>query len=120
MNDKSAVGKAGEDIALEYLQKLGLRLRDRNWRVGHLEIDIVMEDAECVRFVEVKTLSDDVGFDPFEEITELKMKRLIRSAKAYANIKNITCEMVFDVVGIVLGKQGAEVVYLPDAFRVIN
>ena len=39
-----AEGKIGENLALRYLERRGLRLLERNWRYGHLEVDLIMED----------------------------------------------------------------------------
>ena len=36
------VGKRGEEEALDYLQQQGLELRERNWRSGHFEVDLIM------------------------------------------------------------------------------
>ncbi len=83
MNAKGKLGRRGEDAALDYLQDRGLRLVERNWRSGHLEIDLVMEDPCSVRIVEVKTLQAGDGFDPGENVTRNKRLKLIRAARAF-------------------------------------
>lgn len=41
MKGKGALGKQGEDEVCQYLIRHGHTILDRNWRYGHLEIDIV-------------------------------------------------------------------------------
>ena len=49
------LGAQGEYEALLYLTKQGYTLLAHNWRVGHLELDIVAEQWGEIVFVEVKT-----------------------------------------------------------------
>ena len=35
------LGKAGENAAVAYLEQKGYLIRNRNWRKGHFELDIV-------------------------------------------------------------------------------
>ncbi len=45
MEDRSGhrrqLGKAGEDVACSLLRSMGHIILERNWRSGHLEIDII-------------------------------------------------------------------------------
>ena len=51
-------GEKGERLALEYLLKRGYTLRAKNFRAGHREIDLILEDREgVIVFVEVKARS---------------------------------------------------------------
>ena len=58
MADHNELGREGEDEALLYLTQKGYTLLARNWRIGHLEIDIVAEWFGEIVFVEVKTRRD--------------------------------------------------------------
>ena len=40
MNPKDELGRTGEQVAAEYLERAGLRVLDRNWRSAAGEIDI--------------------------------------------------------------------------------
>ena len=41
-------GKQGEDVAADYLIKNGYIIRERNWRLDKLEVDIVAEKDRCI------------------------------------------------------------------------
>ena len=49
MNSRGELGRRGETAALEYLRGFGMELVARNWRSGHLEVDLIMEDAVSIR-----------------------------------------------------------------------
>ena len=65
------------------LKGLGWRIVDRNWRSGHLELDIVAEEGGTLVFVEVKTRTKGGMQRPFEALTTIKKKRLVRAAQAW-------------------------------------
>ncbi len=73
----------GENLACEYLKKLGFKILDRNYLIRGGEIDIVAIDKDQLVFVEVKTrYSHDFGL-PIESITPWKMKSLLKTAQFY-------------------------------------
>ena len=121
MNSKGELGRRGEAAALDYLRGIGLNLIARNWRSGHLEVDLVMEDAASVRIVEVKTLNAGDGFDPGENVTADKRRKLIRAARAFYVQHPTFKEIKFDVVTVLVcdGKV-VEVNYMPDAFDALG
>src|SRR4051794_41762291 len=49
------LGRAGEDLALAHLERLGYELVARNHRTRWGEIDLVAHDGTALVFVEVKT-----------------------------------------------------------------
>ena len=50
-----ALGKYGEDLAVQRLQESGFEVLDRNWRCRDGEIDIVARDGSALVVCEVKT-----------------------------------------------------------------
>lgn len=54
MNLRQAVGRDGEDEALLFFVEKGYTLTDRNWRCRYGEIDLIMEKAGTLHFIEVK------------------------------------------------------------------
>ncbi len=99
-------GKIGEDLALDYLLANGLKLRERNWRCGHLELDLIMEDDTFLHIVEVRSRTAPCMISPLESVNREKQRRLFRAASAYVIRHNITKEVIFDIVAITY--EGAE------------
>ena len=113
---KSETGKKGEDVALAWLQARGFRLLDRNWRSGHKELDLVMESAEWVHVVEVKTLTPPLLTRPSEKVDAAKQARLVAAASHYIAQHHVRKEVRFDVVSVVLDGDQPRVEYIPAAF----
>ena len=53
--EKQLQGFAGENMAAKLLQEKGYKILARNWRCGHLEVDIIAETDDYLVIVEVKT-----------------------------------------------------------------
>ena len=121
MHIRGELGRRGEEAALKYLQRCGLHLVQRNWRAGHLEVDLIMEDAYTVRIVEVKTLQAGDGFDPSDNVTREKRLKLVRAAKAFYARNPTNKEIKFDVVTVLFDAgEVVKVNYLPDAFNALG
>ena len=112
------LGRAGEDIALEMLQKRGLWLLERNWRWNHKEIDLIMESAAAVHFIEVKTLRAPAAREPWEAVTLEKQRNLVQAAEHFIYQRHIEKEAQFDIVSVTVGQEGEtlEVEYIGQAF----
>ena len=112
MDQRQSLGKRGEDLACEELEKRGYTIVDRRFRTRCGEIDIVARDAGVLVFVEVKTRSGSNFGTPFESVTWQKRQRLSRMAASYVLLKRIAgvpCR--FDVVAI-LEDKGARTIEL--------
>ncbi len=111
------LGKAGEKEAVEFLIKQGLTIRETNWRMDRLEIDIIAQEPGMVlHVVEVKTRSNDEYFDPMRSITRAKKQHMVASANAYINYFQLQCEIQYDVI-ILIGSPGNfKLEYYPDLF----
>ena len=91
------LGKYGEEKVSRYLLDMGYTILDRNWRVGHKELDFVGLDGEVIVVVEVKTReNDDVSL--FELLDFRKKRNLQTAGAAYLTKKNILREIRFDLV----------------------
>ena len=117
MADHNLLGKAGEHEAVEFLVRQGFTVRETNWRMGKLEIDIIAQEPGMVlHIVEVKTRSSDEHFDPMRAVTAAKKRHMIASASAYLNYYKLQCEVQYDVI-ILVGEPGAfKLEYYPDMF----
>ncbi|MDE6352948.1 MAG: YraN family protein [Muribaculaceae bacterium] len=108
-------GKWGENMAVEYLVSKGYAIRERNWRVGHYELDIIATKGNRIVFVEVKTrLHDD--YVPEIDISPAKRSRLIYAANGYLFATRLPFEPQFDVIYIVGPPDSYKVEHIPDAF----
>jgi len=85
MLSKQALGRQGEDLALNYLKKSGFRILDRNFRTRWGEIDIIAKKEKEYYFVEVKTRSDSKYGDPIESLPFYRIERLKKMTLAYAS-----------------------------------
>lgn len=47
-------GDFGEKIAVRYLRLHGYTVKERNWRTGHMELDIIASSWKSIAFIEVK------------------------------------------------------------------
>lgn len=110
------IGKWGEDIATEYLVVKGYDIVERNWRLEHLEIDIIARNGQRVVFVEVKTRSKAEDADPLLVITKKKLNNLVRSANAYMRLYNMNFTAQFDIIIISGTQEKYTLEHYPDAY----
>lgn len=118
MAQHNKLGKEGEQAACDFLIGKGLTIRDTNWRMAPLEIDIVAQEGNILHIVEVKTRSSSMPqFDPMEAITPAKIRNLVRAANGYVGRYSLKMSVQFDVM-IVVGKAPAfDIQYIPNAFQ---
>jgi len=119
MAEHNQLGKAGEQLACEYLIAQGYIVRDTNWRVGHLEIDIVAQKpgSGWLNIIEVKTRTTDAHFDPMRAVTAIKRRNLVAAANAYVRRYHLQMSVQFDVILIVGKDDNVRVQYIPRAFQ---
>lgn len=109
-------GRAGEDVAVDFLTEHGYDVLDRNWRSGHKELDIVAEKDGVLVVVEVKTRKTAMYGRPEESVSPLKIRKIVLAADAYVRYNRLDMPVRFDIISIVAGKDGA-VKHIVDAFR---
>lgn len=104
LTEDHALGRRGEDIAQRFLQRAGIVIVDRNYRMasGAGEVDLVGWEGDTLVFVEVKSRKTDEYGAPDRAIGPQKQSRLIRAAREYARHAEVRWEKVrFDVVNVV-------------------
>ena len=116
--DRRETGRRAEDIAADFLKKMGMRILARNTRLIRGEIDCVALDRGTLVFVEVKSATGDDGQYPEEHVTMTKQRQLVKLAMAYIRRHGISDkEIRFDVVAVVFGRDGEpDVRHFPGAF----
>ncbi len=95
------LGKAGENAAVAYLEKEGYLIRDRNWRRGHFELDIVAAKDNELIVVEVKTRSNTLFAAPEDAVDLPKIRRTVRAADTYIRLFQIDTPVRFDIITVV-------------------
>ena len=105
---KDAVGAYGEQVAVDYLVRQGMRLLDRNWRRPGGELDAVFRDGDTLVVVEVKTRRGGRFGSPVEAVGPAKVTRLRRLAAQWLAEHRVNpCEVRFDVVSVRAQPRGA-------------
>ena len=121
MTPRMELGRRGEDVACEFLTGKGHTIVQRNFRAGHLEIDIISLDRNGVHFVEVKSRVAPVMVSPEENVTAAKQKKVADAALRYLHTSkdkrlSADLEVSFDVVAVTFDGGGEIVEWFPNAY----
>ena len=101
------LGKWGEDLAADYLQRKGYTIIERDWKSGRRDLDIVAKNGNVIVFVEVKTRRNNLYGQPEEAVDYRKLQSLQQAINHYIKFRHIRQEVRFDIISIV-GTIGAE------------
>ncbi len=111
------LGKKGEAIAREFLEKKAYKFLAANYRFQHLEIDLIFETIDTLIFVEVKTRNTTEYGEPYEAVTRRKQLQLIKAANQYIVQEDNDKDVRFDIVSIIFNPDGTyELEHIIDAF----
>ena len=91
-------GEEGEQLALNYLLKLGYELTMRNYSTRFGEIDLIMRDKDTTVFVEVKAKKTEDWGTPEEMFTRSKYRKVKNMATLYLRGKEVLCRI--DMVAV--------------------
>ena len=120
MAEHNELGKWGEELAAKYLEQKGYVIRDRDWRQGKLDLDIVAvaDDGETVVFVEVKARKTNAFGQPEQAVDAKKIKRLARAADSYVKSLGVSAPLRFGIVSIIGDQKEAQTIeHIVDAFN---
>jgi len=111
-------GKIGERAARRHLRQAGLKFLTANFRSRRGEIDLVVRDADCLVFVEVKARSSEDWTRPAAAVDARKRRLLSLTALDYLTLlKRPPVKIRFDIVEVLLDEgEVREVRHLPNAF----
>ena len=110
---KKLLGKVGEEKAVKYLKKQGIKILARNYKNAFGEIDIIAKDGEYTVFCEVKTRTGDAFGNPAEAVDFRKRQKYAKIAAAYLLSKGLTDSACrFDVIEI----ENEKINHIIDAF----
>src|SRR5450759_2824592 len=118
--DSTAIGRRGEDSAAAYLERIGYRIEERNWRCPIGEIDIVAWDEDALVLAEVKTRRTEKAGSAEEAVSPAKQHRLVKLAAAWLSSTTRRPESIrFDVIAIrVIAQDRALLRHYRSAFEV--
>ena len=83
MSERGQKGAAAELQAVRYLKAQGLRLLDSNWQCRFGEIDLVMQEADTLVFVEVRLRQSQAFGGAAASVDARKRSKLLASAEHY-------------------------------------
>jgi putative endonuclease len=116
MAEHNEFGRKGEDIAVEYLEKKGYKILERNWVSGKHEIDIIARESSFIVIIEVKSRHSSFAGEPETAVNREKQKALIQAANNYVRKMNLMEEVRFDIISILIVNGKEQINHIEDAF----
>ena len=119
-NYRQSLGRKGEDIVCGFLQDRGHTILERNFRGGHLEVDIISFNEEGIHFVEVKTRRLSIQAPPQDNVGSIKQARIVKAAirflKTNKGLPYGNHECLFDVAAVTFDGDSARIEWFPQAY----
>lgn len=118
------LGRTGERLAAEHLERRGFAILERNFQTRWGELDLVACDGRVLVFCEVKTRRLRIGLpgaDPLEAVGRAKRLQVRRMAGRWLVERRVRPRVEtlrFDAIGITLDRDGrmARLDHVEDAF----
>ena len=99
--NKRLVGKEKEKLAVDFLERHGFTVLERNFNCRIGEVDIIAMEGDTLCFIEVKYRSSLAYGYPEENVDIRKQKKICRTALFYMTSHGISGNTRFDVISIV-------------------
>ncbi|HYD92813.1 MAG TPA: YraN family protein [Flavobacterium sp.] len=116
MAKHNELGKLGEELAADYLQKHNYTILQTNWEYQKAEIDIIAQKDNILAIVEVKTRSTLEFGLPQEFVKGKKIQLLVKAVNEYIIQNDLDVEARFDIISIHKNGSGYDIEHLEDAF----
>lgn len=116
MRMQNELGRKGEDMAVNWLEKEGYTIKERNYRFGKAEIDIIAQKVGILAVVEVKMRRFGHLRSLADAVSLKKRSRLIKAADHYVKTNNLNVEVRFDIILILHSKDKYTLEHLEAAF----
>jgi putative endonuclease len=79
MAEHNELGKLGEELAVDFLEKNGYEILETNWTFQKAEVDIIAQKDTILAVIEVKTRSSlDYGL-PQDFVKQKKIQLLVKA-----------------------------------------
>ena len=116
MAEHNDLGKLGEELAVEFLEKNGYSILETNWTFQKAEVDIIAKKNGILAVVEVKTRSSiDFGL-PQDFVKPKKIQLLVKAINEYVISNDLDVEVRFDIIALLKDGKGFKMEHLEDAF----
>jgi len=102
--------------AATFLQKSGYGIRERNYRNGKAEVDLIVQRGIFLVFVEIKSQQSASFGYPEERIGNTKTTLFHQAASSYQEEEKWLKEIRFDSVAITFFPQAVKIEHFEDAF----
>jgi putative endonuclease len=110
------LGKRAEYLATDFLRKQGFVIRDKNYRSGAAEVDIIAQKAKRLHFIEIKSKHSLRYGEPEEQIGKGKIQRYHHAAESFQLEEKWHGEIQFDSISITFFPQAFKIEHFEDAF----
>ena len=116
MAEHNELGKLGEELAVNYLQKNGYSILETNWIFQKAEIDIIAQKENVLAIVEVKTRSSIEFGLPQDFVKPKKIQLLVKAVNEYVISNDLDVEVRFDIIAISKEENDFKIEHIEDAF----
>ena len=116
MADHNDLGKLGEELAVDFLQKNGYKILETNWVFQKAEIDIIAQKENVLAVVEVKTRSSIEFGLPQDFVKPKKIQLLVKAVNEYVISNDLEAEVRFDIIAISKEEKEFKIEHIEDAF----
>ena len=116
MADHNELGKLGEELAVEFLQKNGYDILETNWTFQKAEIDIIAQKDTILAIVEVKTRSSVEFGLPQDFVKPKKIQLLVKAVNEYVISNDLDAEIRFDIIAINKEEDSYKIEHIENAF----
>jgi putative endonuclease len=99
-------GKAGEQMAAEWLERQGFHLIFRNWKFARYELDVIASRNGILHFIEVKSRHGDLFGKPEDWVNRKKGRHLLTAGEAFQNKYPVWKLIQYDILSIMLTPDG--------------
>ena len=112
-----ARGQLVEEAACRFLQQHGLTLLEANYTLRSGELDLVMEHASTIVFVEVRYRKTDRYGTPAETVTASKQRKLLLAARHWLATHPVQAQRPcrFDIIAARPGESGLQFEWIMNA-----
>jgi putative endonuclease len=116
MAEHNDLGKFGEELAVDFLEKNGYEILETNWIFQKAEIDIIAQKENILAIVEVKTRSSIEFGLPQDFVKPKKIQLLVKAVNEYVISNDLDVEVRFDIIAIYKEDKQFKIDHIEDAF----